>query len=203
MTLQRIFKAAENDMRTGRVEPHCGSQQDTFDDVSWAPHYVEPGYDNPKREVLFANWNNWPTRLTDILETVGYACEWEDEWTTCDYCGGAARMAPNSYDWQASILVTDGDEICRDCMDWEDECQRREDDSNRAVPSYVNPSEHGYVRLSDPREFENGFHPGQNDKPENILQALHAQGKRGILFRISGKGQFDVSFETWIREDES
>lgn len=233
MNAERILSAAVSSMIHGHHSPHCfsahvpgrgyvndGSATSDFDradylrqlesqakseieNLGYAPHYSEPGYDAPKRGVLFANWNCFPREIGDILERAGYAIEWSDEWTTCEDCGGAVRTQPDSYSWQRAYTMPDDCTIvCHACTDWQEHCASCEDNPHKAVSSDVNPADYGYVRLSDESAYENGWHPGQTDDPEKILAALHAEGKRGILFRVSGVGQFDMSFETWIRQED-
>lgn len=70
------------------------------DHLRYASAYAEPGYDQPRRGILFANWNVFPRALTDMLERLGYAIEWSDEWEICDDCDRAYRSQPDSHDWQ-------------------------------------------------------------------------------------------------------
>lgn len=127
MTLDRILRAAVRSMISGHHTPHCFSahvpgrgyvnngslEHDRADylrqleraaqleveNMGYAVAYAESGYDSPKRGILFANWNRFPSRLDSILEHAGYAVEWADEWTTCEDCGRAYRTSPDSYDW--------------------------------------------------------------------------------------------------------
>lgn len=48
--------------------------------VEFAGHYGEPGYSDPEKGIVFANWNNIPKRIADGLEAQGYELEWSDEW---------------------------------------------------------------------------------------------------------------------------
>lgn len=229
MKLETILNAAISSMVRGHHSPHCyrahvagrgyvndgstvfdradylrqleSAARSEVDNMGFAPGYAEPGYEDPKHCVLFANWNCLPRELGDILERAGYAVEWSDEWSTCDECGKAVRTSPDSYSWERAYTMPDEYTIlCRECTDWQEHCRSCEDQSDRAVTSDVDPAEYGYERLSRAAEFENGFHPGQTDDPKAILAKLHSEGKHGILFRVSSVGQFDVSFETWIRK---
>src|SRR5512138_3892393 len=228
MRLETILKAATSSMIRGHHKPHCYSAHvpgagysnngdnpatradylrqlersatSEAENATHSPHYSEPGYDAPKRGIIFANWNVFPPELGNILTRAGYSCEWSDEWSTCEDCGGAVRTSADSYSWEPSYRIIDEcSVVCHECMDWEAYCRSVEDDPTKAVGSDVDPEEYGYERLSDPEEYENGLHAGQTDEPAKILAALKAQGKTGVLFRISGVGQFDVTFETWIR----
>lgn len=232
MKLETILSAAVSSMIRGHHAPHCftahvpgrgyvndGSNtlgfdradylrqleraaQSEIENLGFADHYSEPGYSDPEKGIVWVNWNCLPRGLDRILERAGYAVEWSDEWSTCDDCGGAVRTQPDSYSWECSYVETDGAIVCHKCVDWEDYCRSIEDDATKAVTSDVDPAEFGYVRLSNAAAFENGFHPGQTDDPVKILAECEAAGKKHVLFRVSGVGQFDVTFETWIRESD-
>ena len=210
MRLETILKAAVSSVVTGHHQPHCYSgpglaraAQSEADNIEHAGHYSEPGYEAGQKGVLFANWNVFPSELAKVLERAGYSIEWSDEWSNCYDCGGAVRTSPDSYSWERSyILVDECSIVCHECIDWQAYCESIEDNASKAVGSDVDPAEYGYERLSDAGAFERGLHPGQMDDPHEVLKALKAQGKTGVLFRISGVGQFDVTFETWIKESE-
>lgn len=203
--LERTMRAAVSVMIKGRA-PRCGNPatlnpDHAMDYVQWSEGYAERGYDQPKRGILFANWNGWPRELTDVLERAGYAIEWSDEWATCDDCNRAVRTSPDSYGWQKQFTMPDDCTIlCRECTDWPEYLKSIEDNEDKAVPSYIDPTEYGYVRLSEADAFASGWHPGQTDTPAEVLAKAQTEGKKGILFRVSDVGQFDVHFETWIRE---
>jgi hypothetical protein len=88
-----------------------------IDNLGWAPGYAEPGYDQPTRGVLLADWNVFPTGIDTILERAGYTIEWSDEWITCAECNKAVRTEPDGYDWTPSYVIVDGDFLCRSCAD--------------------------------------------------------------------------------------
>lgn len=153
MTLERILKAAVNSMITGHHSAHCyhahipgegyvndGSRTDLrpeylrqlaraasseIANMGFARTYVEPGYEQPKRGILFANWNRLPRNLDRILERAGYAVEWSDEWTTCEDCDRAFRTQPDGYCWEPAGDYCEqcSAELCHDCH-----TNRHEDD---------------------------------------------------------------------------
>lgn len=190
--------------------PHCGDSnpevnkrraESEIECLGWSHTYAEPGYDAPSKGVLFANWNYFPSDIDTLLEHYGYAIEWSDEWSTCSNCNAAFRVSGDSYHWLPAYVEQDSELLCLDCVDWPDYLESIEDCPRKAAMREVNPADHGYTLLSEPSQYENGFYPGQNDNPAAILKQLHAEGKRNILFRISGKGQFDLSFEVWQRSE--
>lgn len=169
-----------------------------IENLDCANGYAEPGYSDPDRGVLFADWNIFPRGVDTVLERAGYAIEWQDEWATCADCNKAVRTSPDSYSWQPYyLLVNDCEIVCLDCIDWPDYLESIQD-SGTAVPAECDPSAHGYDRLSDPDAYASGLHPGQTDDPSAILASLQASGYTGVIFRVSDTRQFDCAFETWI-----
>ena len=233
MTAEYIIRAAIASMIHGHHKPHCysahvpghgyiseglGPIEDRADylrqlerhatseleNMNWANEYAEPRYDQPTKGILFADWNVFPRGLDDILERYGYAIEWSDEWSTCEDCGKAIRTSGNSYHWQPYYTMPDECSIvCNDCTDWSAYLESIEDDSDKACVRDCDPSEYGYERLSDSKEYESGFFTGQNDKPADILKALHAKGYRHIVFRLAETSQFYIKFETWKKTEDS
>jgi hypothetical protein len=182
-----------------------------------AHEYAEPGYGrNTPAGIIFGNWNpvcewNAPAevkrrdpvnRLARILEKLGFELEWEDEWTTCGNCGKAVRTQPDSYSWTPSYVIYDECElICSECVSWPDYLESIEDKPRKCCPPDCDPTEFGYVKFNG--TFENGWHPGQNDDPRKILEAMHADGMKRVVFRHSASGQFDVEFEAYYKPDDS
>ena len=58
----------------------------------------------------------------------------------------------------------------------------------------IDPAEHGYERIEG--DFENGLHPGMNDKPRDIYARLKERYAR-IVFVVDSVGQFNVQFSAW------
>lgn len=186
-------------------------------DFTTAAEYAEPGYKTDKPVIVFANWNELGkvegSRETDFTKARKHEraleslveCAWSDEWSTCDDCQRAVRTSGDSYGW-TSFYRWQGDcaIVCLDCLakDVPAYLETLEDDSNTAAPddSRFNPADHGYT-LHD-ETYETGFHPGQDANPAKILKALHAMGKEKIIFRIAGKGQFDVTWEAYYKTTE-
>ena len=168
--------------------------------INWSPEYAEPGYDTPTKGVLFGNWNYFAPKAVELLEKYGYAIEWEDEWSTCSDCGKAFRTSPNSYSWQPSYFELDGELLCKDCVDMEAYLESLEDKPTHAVTGHIDLYEYGYIQLEG--DFENGFHPGQNDNPREIYKRLHAEGHKRLLFNVDSVGQFDVLFSIWKKKEK-
>jgi hypothetical protein len=181
-------------------KPHCSelpAEQRVryIEYTEWSSGYAELGYDDPKKGILFNNWNYFCREVTDLLEKYGYAIEWPDEWTTCSDCGKALRTVHNSYSWQPSGFLTDDGMYCLECIDLPDYLETLEDNPRRALNDHINPEDYGYVKLED--GFESGMHPGQNANPKDIYKRLHDAGHKRLLFNVDSVGQFDITFSIW------
>jgi hypothetical protein len=169
--------------------------------MGWSNEYAEPGYSDPKKGILFANWNKFSGDVTRLLENYGYEIEWSDEWSTCQECGKAIRMSPDSYGWQPSYFIMNDCELfCTACCPMEEYLESLEDNPRTALNDHIDPADYGYEKLEG--DFENGFHPGQNDNTKEIYKRLHDQGHKRLLFNIDGVGQFDISFSIWKKVEE-
>lgn len=183
------------------LPPHCSERSPEersryIEYTEFSPAYAEPGYRDPAKGILFNNWNYFPARVTDLLERYGYEIEWSDEWSTCQECGKAVRTSPDSYGWQPSYFIMNDCELfCVDCCPIEEYLEGIEDNPRRALNDHISPADYGYIKLEG--DFENGFHPGQNDNPTAIYKRLHEAGHKRLLFNIDGVGQFDIRFSIW------
>lgn len=163
----------------------------------------EPGYDD--KPVILANWNNIPGKVFDKLKNHGFACEWLDEWIMCDNCYKAFRTSPDSYGWEMFGYFGDGFAVCGNCIDWDEYLESLENQSRKAVTcslfdEFKNEITSRYDLIKD--EYENGFHPGQNDDPAAILKNLLENDPDGrYLFVIDSQGQFDIGFSVYKRKD--
>jgi hypothetical protein len=186
--------------------PSCGpyderSRISEIEGISWAHEYGEPGYTNPEKGILFANWNKFSREVTDILERAGYELEWSDEWSTCSDCGKALRTSPDSYGWQPSYFILhDCEFLCVDCINVEEYLETLEDNPRTALNDHINPADYGYVKLEG--DFESGLHPGQNSNPKLIFQRLHTAGHKRLLFNIDEQSQFYITFSIWEKKAE-
>jgi hypothetical protein len=217
MTLQRILRAAVNDLRAGRIKPFCGADDSTqaaraaeseAENIDFAPGYAEPGYTDPERGILFANWNVFPQRLTDILERQGYEIEWSDEWVTCEDCNRAVRTSGNSYSWSPSYaFVYDCTFLCLDCIaDDPTDYLETLSGNDRAcltesLARKIDLVDHGYARHNG--EFEHGWYPGQTDDPKAIGAALRESGITDYIFVQTGQSQFYTKFSVYVRTEEA
>lgn len=206
----RLIDAAVRTAKDWRAKSACES-------VQLFEGYAEPGYssDGP---VATGDWNEiskWepeqhksitvddtPSRLAKALEKLGVELEWEDEWTACGSCGLLVRTQADSYGWQASYHITDGELTCRECLDPAEHLESLEGNDRAAnTISNIDPADHGYVLAND--SYEAGWHPGQDASPAKIAAALREQGIERFVFNIDGVGQFDTRFSVYVHESEA
>lgn len=178
-------------------------QQDEINNLGYAHEYAEPGYTNSGgKGILFANWNLFSKKAGDILEKMGFECEWSDEWTTCQDCGRAVRTSPDSYSYQPSYVILNECELfCMDCFNKEAYLESIEDNSDMACMRSIDPSEFGYELIEE--GFESGLCHGMNDDPKKILEGFQDRGISGIVFRLSRSSQFYCNFEVWRKIEET
>lgn len=192
-------------LRHDSKAPHCSDlpreqRMEEIEDMGWAEGYAEPGYTDPARGILFANWNHFSDKAGELLEQLGYELEWSDEWDTCGNCAKAVRTTADSHGWQPHFIIEEGELTCLECVDWDSYLENCQDSTEHLVPSACDPAQYGYTRRSEAGQYETGFHQGQNDKPADVLEAYHRKGQYYIVFRCSGVGQFDISWEVWQKD---
>ena len=172
--------------------------------------YAEPGYENPESGIVVsANWNyndvtgdKTMPQLANVLDVLGVAIEWCDEWTDCCECHRALRTSPDSYAWCPSYVCSDGWLTCLECSDVEEHFMNLEgDDGGINQIEQFDLSENGYLLICD--DFENGLHPGQDADPKMIAKLLRGSGFKRFIFNLDGKGQFDIDFSVWLHKDEA
>lgn len=212
LSIERVLEAAKN------VAGDNYATISRIEDISFCHDYAEPGYSHAENGILFANWNDVDeydrnkgtrkqlntvmSRLLRIFERMGVECEWSDEWTTCDDCGKAVRTSPNCWDWLPSHHSDDNGTVCHECIkqspsDYVDSMVNR---PKRAVTLDINLVAEGFELLES--GFESGFHNGQDADPKTIYSRLSLVWE-DILFKIDGKGQFDITFSVWGRNFRS
>ena len=184
-------------------EPFCGTYtpEARLSQIENMNYFAESvNGDTGEKGILVANWNYLSAvASTSLLERYSYELDWEE------HSARRARMSAAStstrslgfygetpYYW---IDNDNGGMICAECTDPEEYLEYCEDSPTRAVNLRgVNPADHNYVEVE--RNFENGFHPGQNDDPQAIYKRLSEKFDH-LLFVIDDVGQFDCHFSIW------
>lgn len=206
----KLIRAAQNAAKTTQGRCRC-------EEVTLCTDYAEPGYSSKNECVAFGNWNvinhydrenqkfitddPIPAKLCGALERLGVDIEWSDEWAFCDSCQKAVRTQADSYSWKRSYQENDGGITCESCIDPAEYLATLEGQDNHcSTIDSINPADHKYVRLE--LDFENGFHPGQDDDPKKIAKALRLQGITRFLFTLDAAGQFDLKFSVWVHKTQ-
>ena len=189
--------------------------------------YADPRYGAADAIIVLGNWNTrdkydptrttpltkdetLPARLARVLERIGAEVEWYDEWAQCSECYRAIRTEPDSYSWRPAFAwLDDCSIVCSRCL---------LGDVNDSIESgeYVNNADKaitwtdgatlegaGWTQWApgDPRQYENGWHPGQDDDPKDVLATILADDPDAeVLFLISDIGQFDLRFVALTRD---
>ena len=169
-----------------------------IENLGYASAYAD-GRDCGAKGVIWANWNAFPRGLETILERMGYSLEWSDCVSTCDGCYKAIQTEPDCYSWTPQYTIGDGYITCAACLEEDPETYVQEllNDPHKADTLGVNLKALGFEQYNG--TFENGFHPGQNDRPNEIVKRLPAGVE--YVFQIADKGQFDIRFTCWIRPE--
>lgn len=199
-------------------------------DIQFYNGIAEPGYSDTL--AVAANWNepsNDPnsydmkhprcyeekrrtSKLGRFFENVmGYELLWSDEWIGCNDCGKAVRTIANSYFWEPYYsIIQDCEIVCHNCLTVEDMIEEYQNSENKAISSkWINRIKlKGFSCFEDDEEtcsiFENGFFPGQNDRPEKILEKIREKigdfdGRFDWIFSIVENSQFYIRFALFIR----
>lgn len=176
------------------------SAENEIENMQSATQWAEgTGNDQPRKAILIANWNHLPRGIDSLLESYGYSIEWNDTVTECDGCYKLLQTTADSCFWQPAYITTGDGCYCIECLTAED-IESLENDPDRAVNiAGIDLTAYGYVEIQC--GFESGWHPGQNDDPKAIYEALKGQHPR-LLFQVSDQSQFYIGFCVWHKPEE-
>lgn len=181
--------------------------------------YAEPGYKTPESGIIATgNWNNitkyvngqhitlndYPSRIGRLFERLGVEIEWSDEWTECSNCYKLIRTSADSYSWQPSYVMGDGEIECSECIAEHAEEHLKELEGRTSTCntiSGIDPEDHGYVKYNED-SYENGFY-GVNDDPKKIAAELRGKGIERFLFQLDENQQFCSRFSVYIHKSEA
>jgi hypothetical protein len=191
--------------------------------------YAEPGYHDSETVWVLGNWNpkRFPRgdeppltpdeaimpRLADVLTSIGVEIEWLDEWTECSECYRIVRTQGDSYHWMASYTVGEYGYTCHECLKddlegaitgWGDEDASFVNNPRNAITfcSTSDVEALGFVKWEpgDEHTYESGWHPGQTDTPEPILDAiLRRHPDAEVVFFLDEASQFYIRFSAYFR----
>lgn len=230
MTLEYILRAAVSSMIKGHHAPHCfsahvpgkgyisqglGPMEDRADylrqlercatseaeNIRFCKAYAEPGYTDPERGIVFADWNVFPRGLDSVLERAGYEIEWSDEWTECTNCYRAVRTSPDCYSWRPAYVQSDCGATCEDCARKDPDAILSEflNNPDSAITFDLDLASLGFERFNT-EHYENGWFPGQDDRPRHIIK--HLPAGLDYVFIVSENSQFYSKFDLWTRPED-
>lgn len=178
--------------------------------AEWCSHYGEPGYSDPEKGIIFANWNDIPKGLADWLKKCGYELEWNDEWVIDYDYNKAYRTEPDSYWWQSSFIYTEhGNLITPDdsVSDVIEACEftPHHNISGKMLPRWITEEqlkEEGFEPFEE--EKESGHFPGQTDSTKEVLdRVLKLEGVESVVFIYSEVSVFYSKWKAFVRYEES
>ena len=150
---------------------------------------IEYGETTEGIPCFVADWNDFPRldNMFSIMERCGHHVSllWSDTYLQCSNCYSYLSSTPAYYrDEVKGLWVSDCDFFCADCVKEfiEDVIEYYQNDYTKAIPSWVidDVKEQGFICLDQDEvcaRFEHGWHPGQNDKPEEIIKQLESKGE--------------------------
>lgn len=216
---RNILTAAERIIELGGKQAKTSQGRSRIDEIRLhMGSYAEPGYGDVEL-TAFGNWNDitrydaetglfedlddTPGRVADLLEKVGVALEWGDEWIFCDGCGKPVRTSPSNACWKQYYAQTsDGDMLCGNCIKADPIAylDSLEGKGTNAVLFDLDLNEYGYCPIAE--DLEGGYHPGQDACPEKIAAELRRQGLVRFLFTLDRQDPYTRYFSVWLHEDE-
>jgi len=161
--------------------------------------------------LIVANFNHCPEGWDRKLANIGFEPVFYDEIITCSECALGLQTRPDWYGWLPDYWLDEehGDVICRECLFKvhgmiDAYFEYAKDRPNRALlPTLISEellAKNGWRKMNADR-FENGFHPGQNDRPTDILAEYSARyTDYEFVFRVRSVGQFDTLFDLYGRK---
>jgi len=194
-----VFESAQRLVKVVTGEPY-GDHEMVMD--------IGVGTQRDEKKVwVTGNWNGiMGGRLFKALDRIGVDAEWYDQYDPCSDCQKLLETSPNSYMWQPSYLIDpECNKICFDCLDVDDDSVLEEfeyiDNADKCIPDELarHLPEWGWQPYNG--TYENGWHPGQDDKPEKILARIQDRLPRlSVVFRLDETSQFYIRFTAWIKD---
>lgn len=172
----------------------------TVDD-KFSPFLIVYGWD--ELETINAEMKPWTDEYEDGLyewdDLVEYG--FSDQFGACSECGDLVETSPTHYGWQPEYAEFEfGSPVCHTCIQEnfaEEYIELHVNNARRLINVHVvDPTEYGWVDLE--LRKETGYHPGQNDDPQAVLNALAAEDI-DVIFH-GRVGQFDVNWSVLVPE---
>jgi hypothetical protein len=147
------------------------------EDAMYAENYA-PGSGSAQHGVILANWNDarlarWSELMDRLPHDERVEMDWSDSTSICGGCNLAIQTEPDSYSWEPQFIVTDGDIICRGCVESniKDSISACQDDY---LPPWAQEAAQGWVLYAS----EGASYPMNPEKYAEELAYQRAQAKR-------------------------
>jgi len=161
----------------------------------WCEHYGEPGYKDPEKEILFANWNFVDNELVDEIEKSGYSVEWSDEWIQSEE-GLAFRTQADSYGWLPSYYVCDGTVYSIEGNE-EDYIEKvLLNNYDHAAPDWLDLTKYGFEKVTDSNV--GWYEECKNISPKELVDKYVSEDE-DFVFKIEENGPWCVKYTLWSR----
>jgi hypothetical protein len=196
-----VFESAQRLIKVVTGEPY-GDHEMVMD--------IGVGTQRDEKKVwVTGDWNGtMGGRLFRALDRIGVEAEWYDQYDPCSDCQKLLETSANSYMWQPSYLRDqEGQIVCFDCIDVDDDSVLEEFDyinnPDKCIPDELakHLPEWGWQPYNG--TYENGWHPGQTDKPGLILEKIQGtrfKDRRSVVFRLDETSQFYIRFTAWVKD---
>ena len=161
----------------------------------WCEHYGEPGYEDPEKEILFANWNMVENPITEKITENGYEIEWNDEWVQSEE-GLAFRCVANDYGWTPSYYIKGGAiySIKENEEDYINDILLN--NPEKAAPSWFDLSKYGFSKVE---ESDSGWYEYCKNKPPQEIVEEKVDETEDFVFKIDAMGPWCTEFSLWTR----
>lgn len=163
--------------------------------------YAQHGIDYHGREIIVANWNKVPDKLTWYVEHEDVEIAYDDEVITDDD-GVYHRQDESTWIiWNYSCCSIDHFQDDDGVLIEYIESELTDNASNAlSVRKLVNRLPEIATLISD--DHENGFYEGMNDDPNAIMRDHPDYGRDRLFFAISDSTPFMLRFQLWRLNDD-
>lgn len=179
--------------------------------------YAEPGYHDAdvivtgnfdpigrweEVPVRWAEKDDAPKRVADLLGRIGVEVEWCDEWAACDWCHKLVRTEPDSHHWKPSFWRHPLGLYCHECVKSDPDAYLRSIEGRETIADTlgVDLPKLGYVCVLDDRIY--GLHQDGMVRPKQIADALRSKGITRFVFRLDEVAPTSCTYSVFVHETQ-
>lgn len=142
--------------------------------------------------------------IEDIIQKIHGEDAWmgfSDEYSTCDKCLSVVRTSPDSYGWAPPYIQDDDGILCAKCLEEDPQIyiDHLKNELRGSSDVDIDIEDYGWVIVNDD-SLENGFHRGQDDTPDPILESFN-EHDIDVIFQTYSS-QFSISFDIYVKEED-